>query len=73
MGVLTYETLRFTASFPELSSSGFKKRNSRTLRAKSIFPFQGIFFMMDQNSKPAGQKSASYRQNPKFLSVKTDF
>lgn len=28
--------------------------------------FQGIFFMMDQNSNPAGQKSASYRQNPKF-------
>lgn len=66
IGLLTYETLRFTASFPELSSSGLKRRNRRTLLAKSISPFQGIFFMVVPNSNPAGQKRASYHQNPKF-------
>lgn len=37
--LLTYET---TASFPELSSSGFRRRDSQTLRAKSMSSFSRL-------------------------------
>lgn len=56
-GILTYETLRFTASFSELSSSGLRRRNSHTLRAKS---------MSSSWWTPPPKKSASYHQNPKL-------
>lgn len=41
--LLTYETLRFTASFPELSSSFFRRRKSQSFRVKSMSSVQGCF------------------------------
>lgn len=47
--LLTCKTLRFTATFPEFSSSGFWRRGSHT--TKSIAPFQFILSMMNQKRK----------------------
>lgn len=60
--ILTCETVSFTASFPEWSSSGFRRRNNQTFRAKSMFSFQGsLRLIVDPNSSPRGKKC---HQNP---------
>lgn len=62
--VLTYETPRFTASFPEFSSSDFGRRNSQTLCAESMS--SRYILHVETKPNPARQKSAYYNQNPNF-------
>lgn len=69
--ILTCETVSFTASFPEWSSSGFRRRNNQTFRAKSMFSFQGsLRLIVDPNSSPRGKKVSSESRGK---TVKTDF